>query len=116
MFARHRGQPFQAVGGASGGAAAPQNSTLEVEFAELSDTGRSRDHNEDYLGHVLAESPEQARSHGWLFALADGVGGHERGEVASKSAIECLTSGFRSSPAAQQHGSLLQRLVQAANV
>ena len=75
-----------------------------------------RDHNEDYLGHVLAESQEQARSHGWLFALADGVGGHERGEVASKAAIECLTAGFRGAPAGEAHAGLLQRLVQAANV
>lgn len=115
MFARHRGQVFQAAG-AVPDSSSPQNSTLEVEFAELSDTGRVRDHNEDYLGHVLAESPEQARSHGWLFALADGVGGHERGEVASKAAIECLTAGFRSSAGGEQHAGLLQRLVQAANV
>jgi serine/threonine protein phosphatase PrpC len=98
------------------GAARAAPSTLEVEYAELTDTGRVRDHNEDYLGHVLAETPERARSHGWLFALADGVGGHERGEVASKAAIECLTAGFVGSPGQEQHTGLLQRLVQAANV
>ena len=94
----------------------PQNSTLEIEFAELSDPGRVRGHNEDYLGHVLAETQEQARSHGWLFALADGVGGHDKGEVASKAAIDCLTAGFRGAPAGEAHAAMLQRLVQAANV
>ena len=118
MFARHRGKIFQAGAPAEpgGSSSAPQNSTLEVEFAELSDVGKVRDHNEDYLGHVLPESPERARTHGWLFALADGVGGHERGEVASKAAIECLTAGFQSASAGEPHGALLQRLVQAANV
>lgn len=101
---------------AAGGAAQAALSTLEVEFAELSDTGRTRAHNEDYVGHVLAETPERARTHGWLFALADGVGGHERGEVASKAAIECVTQGFRDSPGQEQHSALLSRLVQAANV
>lgn len=115
MFARNRGHRLQAAGVSSGGSS-PQNSTLEIEFAELSDPGRVRDHNEDYLGHVLAESQEQARSHGWLFALADGVGGHEKGEVASKAAIECLTAGFRGAPAGEAHAAMLQRLVQAANV
>jgi PPM family protein phosphatase len=99
-----------------GGAAPSAPSTLELEFAELSDPGRVRQQNEDYLGHVLAVSQEQARSHGWLFAVADGVGGHDCGEVASKAAIECLTAGFRQAPAGEPHTALLPRLVQAANV
>jgi protein phosphatase len=116
MFPQHRGR-VHAAGVAAGSAPrSSQPSTLEIEFAELSDPGRSRDHNEDYLGHVLAESQEQARNHGWLFALADGVGGHDKGEVASKAAIECLTKGFRTAPAGEQHAAMLQRLVQAANV
>jgi protein phosphatase len=44
------------------------------------------------------------------------VGGHERGEVASKSAIECVITGFQAATPAEAHTSLLQRLVQAANV
>ena len=68
---------------------------LDLEFAELSDAGLTRDHNEDYLGHVLPSSPVQVQSQGWLFALADGVGGQERGEVASRLAIETVQAGFR---------------------
>lgn len=92
------------------------SSGLEVEFSQLSDPGRVRGHNEDFLGHIAPESPARARSHGWLFAVADGVGGQDQGEVASRVAIETITAGFRQSVAAEAHPSLLQRLVQAANL
>jgi protein phosphatase len=88
---------------------------LDVEFAQLSDCGRVRDHNEDYLGHVLPATPEKARTNGWLFALADGVGGQELGEVASRAAVECLLAGFRAATGGEGLGTLLPRLVQAAN-
>jgi serine/threonine protein phosphatase PrpC len=88
---------------------------LEVEFAQFSDTGRTRDHNEDYLGHVQPATPTQAQTHGWLFALADGVGGHDLGEVASRTAVESLLSNFRNSPGGESLAALLRRLVQAAN-
>jgi serine/threonine protein phosphatase PrpC len=88
---------------------------LEIEFAQLSDPGMIRPRNEDYLGYVLPSSPEQVRSRGWLFALADGVGGQQQGEVASRAAIEEIMGGFRRAPAMESHGPLLTRLVQAAN-
>ena len=89
---------------------------LDVEFAQLSDFGKSRDHNEDYLGHAAPDSEEHARTHGWLFALADGVGGHDDGEVASRAAIEHLTSGFLKAPKNEPLGALLTRLVKEANL
>ena len=55
------------------------------------------------------------RTHGWLFALADGVGGQDRGEVASRVAVEALLSGFRKLPPAEPLTTALPRLVQAAN-
>src|ERR1700751_2645050 len=92
-----------------------QNSILNVEFSQLSDPGRVRKQNEDYLGHVLPETPAEARSHGWLFALADGVGGQQKGEVASRAAVDCILAGFRAAPGGEPHSSLLPRLVKAAN-
>jgi len=88
---------------------------LEVEFAQFSDPGKVRGNNEDYLGSVIPASAAEARSHGWLFALADGVGGQERGEVASRTAIESMMAGFRRASPGEPLPGLLTRLVQTAN-
>ena len=88
---------------------------LDIEFVERTDNGRVRDHNEDYLGYATPATPVQVRSHGWLFALADGVGGHEKGEVASRVAIESMIAGFRKAKGGEAHIDLLPRLVQEAN-
>src|ERR1700733_592724 len=88
---------------------------LDLEFAELSDSGLTRGHNEDFVGHVVPTSPAQVQSQGWLFALADGVGGQEKGEVASRLAIEAVLGGFRKIPKGIMHVSLLPKLVQEAN-
>jgi PPM family protein phosphatase len=91
------------------------DSMLEIDFAELSDVGRVREGNEDYLGHVAPDTPEQARSHGWLFVVADGVGGHEKGEVASRTAVATVLEGFRKAPRGEPLSGLLQNLVRKAN-
>jgi protein phosphatase len=88
---------------------------LDLEFAERSDPGRRREHNEDAFGHVRPATPAQVQSQGWFFALADGVGGHERGEVASQLAIQSVLEGFRKIPKGVMHVSLLPRLIQEAN-
>jgi PPM family protein phosphatase len=91
-------------------------SSLEIEFAQKTDPGKERQQNEDYLGHLAPSSPARARSHGWLFVLADGVGGSEKGEVASRMAVEHLTEGFREAPSSEDASALLMRLAQEANV
>jgi len=88
---------------------------LDLEFAQASDCGRVRDHNEDYLGYVLPEAGEQEHAAGCLFALADGVGGQEKGEVASRTAVETLLAGFRRASPGEPLRALLPRLVQSAN-
>jgi serine/threonine protein phosphatase PrpC len=89
---------------------------LDLEYCELTDVGVVRDHNEDYIGHHLPASSEESRTHGWLFVVADGVGGHERGEVASETAVESVIDGFRTSPRGEALTASLPRIVQKANV
>ena len=88
---------------------------LEIEFAELSDVGRVRSHNEDSLGHYAPASSVDARSHGWLFALADGVGGQDRGEVASRMTIDIMTREFASAAPTESHSAVMTRAAQVAN-
>jgi protein phosphatase len=88
---------------------------LDLEFSELSDVGRVRARNEDYLGHVTPGSPSQARSHGWLFALADGVGGQRQGEVASRAAVQEALAGFRRAKDGALHKDVVNQIVQSAN-
>ena len=88
---------------------------LDLEFAERTDPGKVRSNNEDAVGHVLPMGPAQVQSQGWFFATADGMGGHEQGEVASHLALMTALEGFRKIPKGVMHVSLLPRLVQEAN-
>jgi serine/threonine protein phosphatase PrpC len=80
------------------------------ELAMLSDVGTNRSNNEDSCGH-LVEAPDAV-----LFAIADGVGGYEGGEVASKMAIEITLAAYRDSPREWGAGKRLHRAVQRANI
>ena len=115
MLQTRRSISFSAAGGNPGGQAFSGTSMLELEFAELSDPGKVRGHNEDYLGHAVPGN-DHARERGWLFALADGVGGQDRGEVASRLAVETLQSGFEDYRPNESPAASLERLVQAANL
>jgi protein phosphatase len=88
---------------------------LDVVFGQASDPGKVRTNNEDFMGSFIPSSRHQARSHGYLFAVADGVGGLDLGEVASSTAISTLTKEFETSPGGAMLISLLPRLVQHAN-
>jgi protein phosphatase len=67
------------------------SSYLRPLYSARTDPGRQRDHNEDavYAGERSVAPGEEAA---YLFAVADGVGGHERGEWASQTALDILTA------------------------
>jgi len=88
---------------------------LEVQFSQASDPGKVRTNNEDAMGSFIPSSRQQARSHGYLFAVADGVGGLDLGEVASSTAISVLTEKFAKAQAGAMLISLLPRLIHFAN-
>ena len=54
----------------------------KIDFAEFTDTGRVREHNEDAVG----SNPDIG-----LMVLADGMGGYNAGEVASGIAVQIVS-------------------------
>ncbi|MEB2314008.1 MAG: Stp1/IreP family PP2C-type Ser/Thr phosphatase [Sorangiineae bacterium] len=58
---------------------------MRIEVAGQTDVGRKRNHNEDNFA-ILAEYG--------LYVVADGMGGHASGEVASKMAVDTLQEFF----------------------
>jgi protein phosphatase len=60
---------------------------LRIEVAGQTDVGRKRSHNEDNFA-IMAEYG--------LYVVADGMGGHASGEVASKMAVDTLKDFFAS--------------------
>ena len=88
---------------------------LDVQFGQASDFGKVRTNNEDAMGAFIPSSRQQARSHGYLFAVADGVGGMDLGEVASATAISTVIEEFGKAQSGTLLPGLLPRLIQYAN-
>jgi PPM family protein phosphatase len=88
---------------------------LDIQFGQASDFGKVRTNNEDAMGSFIPASRQLARSHGYLFVVADGVGGLDLGEVASSTAISVMTENFAKAQAGTMLISLLPRLIQHAN-
>src|SRR5690349_14015747 len=63
------------------------NRPLRIEVAGQTDVGRKRSHNEDNFA-IMAEYG--------LYVVADGMGGHASGEIASKMAVDTLQEFFAS--------------------
>jgi len=59
-----------------------------MEFYYLTDPGKVRNHNEDSV--IVVEN----KNHEYLMAVADGMGGHRGGEIASSIAISQLYKSF----------------------
>ena len=88
---------------------------LDIQFGQASDFGKIRTNNEDSMGSFIPASRQQARTHGFLFAVADGVGGMDFGEVASATAVATLIEEFPKAQSGSMLISLLPRLVLSAN-
>jgi PPM family protein phosphatase len=61
---------------------------LTIEYASLTDVGVRRSHNQDSHALLAASDADQFEQRGHLFLVADGMGAHAVGELASKIAVD----------------------------
>ena len=71
---------------------------LELNAWQLTDAGREREHNEDYCGSFEPQDPAVLGERGRLYLVADGIGGHQAGDVAAQYAVEKVLYSYYSDP------------------
>lgn len=69
-----------------------------LQYAALSDVGMRRANNQDSFAVMLAPDVSWWRKRGHLFIVADGMGAHAAGELASKMACDAIPHTYSKSP------------------
>jgi serine/threonine-protein kinase len=87
---------------------------MRLRYGRLTSTGPVRPVNEDYLDFWESPDPLTREKQGSVALLADGVGGYERGEVASRLAVEAAMGEFQSAPGDIKAYTLLRRMFATA--
>jgi serine/threonine protein phosphatase PrpC len=67
---------------------------LEIAGAMLTDTGCVRPSNEDAVAYVIPGGDHPNAARGSLLVVADGMGGHAAGEIASRLAVEVVRRSY----------------------
>jgi serine/threonine protein phosphatase PrpC len=78
-----------------------------VELASMSDIGCQRENNEDQYAYWEPATDEEFARKGRLAIVADGMGGHEGGQEASRIAVEAIQEVFAETPDGQVQSLLL---------
>lgn len=89
-------------------------SIASLSLGKRTDTGRVRERNEDAWKCFESEDPSVLASKGRLFVVADGMGGHTGGAVASSLAVDIVVSTYQRFPHTDM-AAALRSAVQEAN-
>jgi protein phosphatase len=84
-----------------------------VELASLTDVGCHRENNEDSYSYWEPEDDAAFAKLGRLAIVADGMGGHEGGQIASQTAVKTFTKAYADSPGPDPQARLLSALNEA---
>jgi len=85
-----------------------------LDYAAATDLGLRRANNQDNLAVMLASSQEEFQHRGHLFLVADGMGAHAAGELASKIAADEVPLTYLKHPA-RNPGEALRAAIEQAN-
>jgi protein phosphatase len=83
---------------------------MDIEYASLSDPGRVRENNEDSCSGIIPDDGDARAGSGALFIVADGMGGHRGGEIASGLAVKTIGEQYY-----QSEGDATKALLSAFN-
>ena len=88
-------------------------SQIRLDVGQSTDVGRKRTVNEDSLGVLVSPDPLVRDWVGALFVVADGMGGHAKGELASAIAVSTVIQTYLHSDAPTLEERLVTALRQA---
>jgi protein phosphatase len=86
-----------------------------IEYASLTDVGIRRSHNQDACATQPAPDDAVFLSHGHVFIVADGMGGHAVGEKASAKAIRDIPLTYQKYVASEGPRAAIRRAITEAN-
>jgi protein phosphatase len=86
-----------------------------IELAGVSDVGCQRENNEDRFAYWEPMADEEFRRKGRLAIIADGMGGHEGGQEASRIAVETIAQSYAAGTEGDPRALLSQAFQQAHN-
>jgi protein phosphatase len=81
-----------------------------IELGSLTDVGCQRDNNEDAFTYWEPEGEDQFLRKGRLAVIADGMGGYEGGQEASRLAVETVLETYRTAPDSDPQAALIGSL------
>lgn len=67
---------------------------FSLNVAQLTDIGRKRETNEDNMISIVPDDTQVMTNKGALFVVADGLGGHTKGEVASEMVVRLVRESY----------------------
>jgi serine/threonine protein phosphatase PrpC len=91
------------------------NQLTPIKAAMQTDQGRVREHNEDFIMRQEPVSRVDEEANGWLYIVADGVGGADAGEFASEFASTQTILHYAENSAQEHFGQRLVKAMQLAN-
>src|SRR5947208_9311359 len=86
---------------------------VRLSVGARTDMGRVRENNEDKFDFLEPDEPAVLATRGRFYAVADGMGGHQAGQIASELALKTVFRAYYSSRAADVSEALKEAIAEA---